>query len=244
MSRKNQRTMQLLPVREKAVELYATNSEIRHEDAAKMLGVHVNTLYRMRKDPDFWQAVYDHYMVEFDGITVDVLKAMAREAKAGNVQAGRLILEHSGRLQKNINITVTSPYEKWLQINKNAKEAEVVMDELSEELTDDFMDLPPRKVESGSQRAKNEINKVRKIKKKAESRSKRNKDRKVWRKWQKRADMAGIDRLPARRPTPGQREAWEQKIIAAENQASKLPQEQADSNKIPYKPKNPKQEDQ
>ena len=77
----------MLPVREKAIELYATNSEIQHEEAAKILGVHVNTVYRMRKDPDFWQAVYNYYMVEFDGVTVDVLKAMVREAKAGNVQA-------------------------------------------------------------------------------------------------------------------------------------------------------------
>ncbi len=233
--------MQMLAVRETAIELYATNPEMTHEKAAEMLGIDGSTLRRMRKDPDFWQAVYDSFMVTFDGVTVDVLKAMIREAKAGNVQAGRLILEHSGRLQKNINITVTSPYEKWLQTNK-VQDAEIISD-LPDELGElgEFEQLPPRTADNSPKRAKEEIKKLSKEVNKAKNQKKRNEDRKIWRSWQKRAKLAGVDPLPARRPTPGQRKAWEKEIIKKEKLASELLQEQVGSNKIPYKPKSQKQ---
>ena len=53
-------------------------------------------------------------MNEFDSKLPSILDAMVREAQAGNVQAGRLILEHSGKLVKNVvNVTI-SPYEMFL----------------------------------------------------------------------------------------------------------------------------------
>ena len=79
---------------------------------------------------------------------------------------------------------------------------------------------------------------------KAKNKKKRNEARKVLRKWQKRAELAGIAPLPAKRPTPGQRDAWRESIIAAEKKASQHPLEQADSNSIPCKPKTQKQESQ
>ena len=231
--------MQVLPVRDQAIELYATSPELTHVQAAEILGIGISTLRRLRKDPDFWQAVYDYYMVSFDGVTVDVLKAMAREAKAGNVQAGRLILEHSGKLQKNINITIDSPFEKWIK-GKGIEDAEIVPDEVLE--VPEFSDLPPRTANNSPNRAKEEIKKLKKEVNKAKGQKKRNEHRKVWREWQKRARMAGVDPLPARRPTPGQRKAWEKKIIQKENQASKRLQEQAGNNNTPCKPKSQKQE--
>ena len=56
--------------------------------------------------------------------------SMVREAKAGNVQAARLVLEHSGKLVKNVNVTIDSPFEKWL---KKVDDAEVVDGEVVEE---------------------------------------------------------------------------------------------------------------
>ena len=230
--------MQIVAARELAIELYATNPEMSHEQAAETLGIGVSTLRRMRKDPDFWQGVYDYYMVEFEGDVVAVLKAMVREAKAGNVQAGRLVLEHSGKLQKSIEIRISSPFEKWIEDKglKNIEEAEVVPDDVLE--VPEFVDLPPRNADNSPQRAREEYKRIEKEK----IREKRNKKRRMWKKWQKRAKAAGVEPLPARRPTPGQRKAWEKEIIQKEKQASKFLQEQAGNNKTPCKPKTQKQE--
>ena len=92
MPQDSTRELALRPVYDKAVELYATTPDIRHMDAAVKLGVSEKTLLRLRRDPNFWNKVYDYFMVAFEGDVVAVLMAMIREAKAGNVQAGRLVL--------------------------------------------------------------------------------------------------------------------------------------------------------
>ena len=55
---------------------------------------------------------------------------------------------------------------------------------------------------------------------KAESKKRRSEARKIMYKWHKRAKAAGVERLPGKRPTPGQRKAWEDKIRKAEKKAS------------------------
>ena len=146
--KKYTRELALKPVVDKAVEIYAGKPDIRHQDVAKMLGVSEDTLYKLRRDPNFWTKVYDYYMVTFEGDVTAVLMAMVREAKAGNVQAGRLVLEHSGKLQKNINVTISSPFEKWLEKGgkiENIKDAEIV--EEFQGIPVDFSDLPERSTE-------------------------------------------------------------------------------------------------
>ena len=220
MPKDKTRELALKPVYDKAIEVYASTPDIHHQDAAVMLGVSEATLYRLRRDPNFWESVYNYYMVTFEGVVVDVLRAMVREAKAGNVQAGRLVLEHSGKLQKNINITVKSPYDKWLDKAKGGVEIEdaEIIEEI-QAIPDDFSDLPPRSEESAAWKGRKDNAGLQKELNKEESRFKRNEARKIMRKWLKRANAAGVEPLPARRPTPGQRKAWEKKIIAAEKQA-------------------------
>ena len=217
MPKNSTRELALKPVIEKAVEIYACKPDIRHQDAAEMLKVSENTLYKLRRDPNFWAEVYNFYMVTFEGDVVGVLRAMVREARAGNVPAGRLVLEHSGKLQKNINITISSPFEKWMEKKEGGieiQDAEIIED--LQALPDDFSDLPPRSEEKGTWKARNDHIAVRNATTKEESRIRRNKARKIMRSWLKRAKLANVDPLPARRPTPGQRKAWEKKIIAAE----------------------------
>ena len=240
--KKYTRESALQPVIEKAVEVYAGTPDIRHQDAAKMLGVSENTLYKLRRDPNFWNQVYDYYMVTFEGDVVSVLMAMIREAKAGNVQAGRLVLEHSGKLQKNINITIDSPFDKWLKSADkkiDAEDAEIV--EEFQGIPVDFKDLPERSAEKGTWKARKDHAAVKNATTKEESRIRRNEARKIMRRWQKRAKLAGVDPLPARRPTPGQRKAWEKEIIRKEKKALEHPPAQAGNNKTPYKQKSPKQ---
>ena len=85
-----------------AVELCAMNPEMTVAQIAGKLGISKSCLENWKREPAFIDAVYDRYMLQFGLEVPQVLDSMLREAKAGNVQAGRLILEHSGKLVKNI----------------------------------------------------------------------------------------------------------------------------------------------
>ena len=45
-----------------------------------------------------------------------------------------------------------------------------------------------------------------------------NKRRRELQKWNKRAKACGIEQLPVRRPTPGQRKAWKESIVRREQE--------------------------
>ena len=214
--------LQLKPVIDKAVEIYGTTPMVEHQQVAEMLDISEGMLLKVRCDPNFWSRVYDFYMVSFEGDVIDVLRAMVREAKAGNVQAGRLVLEHSGKLQKNINVTISSPFEKWMEKVEGGieiKDAEIIDD--IKALPDNFSDLPPRSEEPAVWKARKDHSNKRKAISKAESKKRRSEARKIMYKWHKRAKAVGVERLPGKRPTPGQRRAWEKEIILKEKQASK-----------------------
>ena len=92
-----------------AVDLIAYYPELSLQQVADKVGVSKACIEKWKQDPNFVDAVYDKYMVSFGLEIPQVLDSMIREAKAGNVQAGRLVLEHSGKLVKNINVTVADP---------------------------------------------------------------------------------------------------------------------------------------
>ncbi len=119
---------------------------------------------------------------------------------------------------KNINVTIDSPFEKFL---KGVENAEVVEDkdiiDVAESIEDDFEDLPKRKVENQIERTKKENISNRKAIKEAEKRASYNKQQSEWRKWRIRAEKVGVPPLKSRRPTPAQRQDWENKIMEEEN---------------------------
>ena len=212
-----EKALQILPTIERAVEIYATEPEVTHQQVADKLGINFKTLMKIRRDPNFWAKVYDHYMVTFEGDVVNVLKATVREATAGNVQAQRLVLEHSGKLQKNINITIDSPFEKWmakLEGGVEITDAEVIED------MPDFSELPPRTADNSPFKAKEELNKLQNSVNKAKVSKNRNELRREQYKWVKRAEAVGVKPLKAKRPTPGQKKAWQESIIKLEKKAS------------------------
>ena len=196
-----------------AVELCAVNPEMTVAQIAGKVGVSKGGIESWKREPAFIDAVYDRYMLQFGLEIPQVLDSMLREAKAGNVQAGRLILEHSGKLVKNINVTIDSPFEKFL---KSVPNAEIVEDEdiieAAEIIDDDFDELPPRKVEDQKQRTRSETIATKELIKKAE----RNAKQKNWYRWRVRAKAAGIEPLKNKRPTPAQRKDWENSILEAE----------------------------
>jgi hypothetical protein len=209
--------METIPAQRKphkvlAIELFALNPSITTKEVAAKVGVSDICVSKWRQDPMFIDKIYERYMTEFGSQLPAVINAMVREAKHGNVQAARLVLEHSGRLVKNVNITIDSPFEKFLKA-EDVEDAEIV------EIFDDVVipdDLPERKpsktVKEEKVALKSEINRDKnKGKKKT-----RNEMRREWHKWKKRAKAVGIDPLPATKPTKGQRKEWELSIIAAE----------------------------
>ena len=199
-----------------AIELMALCHDMTDEQIAVECGVSRMTLHNWKKDPNFMDAVYERYMVEFGGELPSVLSAMVREAKAGNVQAGRLVLEHSGKLVKNINVTVASPFEKWLKkVDVDAEDAEIVEEFSHVEITDN---LPKRNTESQHKREKTEKETIKKVIKSEKEKQAYNNKRREWYKWKKRAEAVGVKPLSARRPTKGQRTAWEQEIIKRESE--------------------------
>ena len=211
--------IQKRPEKALAVEIFATQPDKSISQVAMEVGVDPKTMYNWRCDHKFMDAIYEKYMVTFGGELPAVLSAMVREAKAGNVQAGRLVLEHSGKLVKNVNITIDSPFEKWL---KKVDDAEVIDGEIIEDEVVDLVgeiqveidNLPPREVEDPVVREKREVRSLAKQKKKAAY----NMQQREWYKWKKRAKAAGVEMLKGGRPTPGQRLAWEQAIIRKENE--------------------------
>lgn len=211
--------IQKRPEKGLAIEIFATQPDKSIQQVAAEVGVSPKTMYNWRCDPKFMDAIYDRYMVVFGGELPAVLSAMVREAKAGNVQAGRLVLEHSGKLVKNVNVTIDSPFEKWLKKVDDAEvvDGEIVEDEvigLVEEIQIEVNNLPPRNTESQVVRKRREKKSLAEEKKKAQY----NLQQKEWYRWKKRAKAVGVDMLKGGRPTPGQRLAWEQEIIRKENE--------------------------
>ena len=186
----------------KAVDIYATTPNVQHNFVADELGISYKTLLKLRKDADFWKKVWDTYLVTYEADVLDVCRAMVREALAGNTSAGRLVLEHSGKLQKNINITISSPFEQYLESqqgkqlepSKEIIEAEVVPVEIQQEFNHIDRELEKKKAV---------------LEKRRELYS-----------WSRRAEAVGIAPMPPKRPTKGQRLEWEMSIIRAEDEQS------------------------
>ena len=188
---------------------YCAYTNLTNKEVATKVGVSVDSVNKWRQDPNFIDAVYDKYMLKFGLEIPNILDAVVREAVSGNMVAARLALEHSGKLVKNINITVDSPFEKFL---KAVPDAEVVEDV---EVMDvgSFDHLPERK----PQDAAKVYNKNQVATKEAIKKAERNAKQKVWYQWRQRAKKVGVDPLTSKRPTPAQRKEWEESIVEAEN---------------------------
>jgi len=214
------------PRKAHAAEIYALNPDITAQEVADQLQMNVRTVVSWKKDPNFIDAIYERYMVEFGGELPAVLNAMVREAKSGNVQAGRLVLEHSGKLVKNVNVTVDSPFEKFMKKIEVADVVDgeiedVVVNEIINEIPEEVVDLstlPERNTESQKMRVTNEKRKVKKAIKSEKQKVKYLNQRKKWYKWKKRAEAVGVEPLSAKRPTKGQRVAWQEEIVRRENE--------------------------
>ena len=202
--------------REQAVELFATNPDIEAKRVAEMLDVTPQVVYEYRRDPNFHLQVQDRFMAELENDIPSMVSALKREVLAGNVQATRLMFEYMNKLQKNINITIDSPFENWM---KKQEFGEVVDAEIIVNM-DEFKELPPRTANNSHLEIHKERLRVQNAPQKAKSLASHNKTRREQYKWVKRAKAVGVEKLPGKRPTPGQKKIWQDKVIAAEKKAS------------------------
>ena len=202
--------------RERAVELFATNPDIEAKRVAELLDVTPQIVYEYRRDPNFHMQVQDRFMAELENDIPSMVSALKREVLAGNVQATRLMFEYMNKLQKNINITIDSPFENWM---KKQEFGDVVDAEIVENM-EEFKELPPRTDKNNHLVIHRERLKVQNAPKKERSLNSHNKTRREQYKWVKRAKAVGVKKLSAKRPTPGQKKAWIDSIIAAEKKAS------------------------
>ena len=148
-----------------AINLLVDNPNMSASALADAVAVSVKTIYNWRANPNFVDALEKQYRVKMGLHLPAVWDAMIREAKAGNVQAARLVLESSGKLVKNVSVTIDSPFEKFLKTNATEVEYEdAEIQEVVEIMPEPTSDLPERKIENQKQRTKNENKKIKKVK--------------------------------------------------------------------------------
>ncbi len=187
------------PEKSLAIDMLVSSPETSIQEVADKAGVTKATIHNWLKDPEFVEIFYQKYMVTFGSRLPTVLNSMVREAEAGNVQAGRLVLEHSGKLIKRVEVNNhKSPFEKFL--NTQVPEDVDIYDEV--EILPQRPIVPEKPVVITPQQEKRELKKN----------LKKNEKRREARKWRARADAVGISRPEKGRQTPAQRKAWQDKI--------------------------------
>jgi len=198
------------PEKALVVDMLVSQPEARIQDVADKAGVTKATVHNWLKDPEFVEVFYQKYMVTFGSKLPNVLNAMLREAEAGNVQAGRLILEHSGKLIKRVEVANhKSPFEKFLTSEvADIQEVEV----LDADFEDTIEILPKRPEVVKAPKKMTQIEEKRQLKKVLN----KNEKRRDARQWRIRAEQVGIGRPSQGRQTKAQREAWQQKVINRE----------------------------
>ena len=201
-----------------AIDLLIHNPELNKKQIAEKLQVSPRTIHSWFADDRFVEMYYKKYMISFNAKLPMVLNSMIREAVEGNVQAGRLVLEHSGKLVKNINVTVDSPFEKFLKAEQI--DADEIIDAESEEVTEILDTLPERNPinDKPKKRDIKEKKAVERIKEgKPPSRQKKREDRASRYALLLRAKKVGLDPLPSRRPTNSERRKWLEKLAELES---------------------------
>ena len=186
-----------------ALEFLIDNPTASQRDVATHSGVTQGTISNWYKDPGFVETFYDKYMVVYNSKLPSVLEAMVSEAMKGNVQAGRLVLEHSGKLQKNIVIKHESPFERFLkssEIPGEFEDVEVLDREIPRIPT--FTEQPLRVISSG---------RARKLEKRKEAYQ-----------LKKRAERVGLELLPAGRTSPNVKREWLSKLKELEDKVKDM----------------------
>jgi hypothetical protein len=216
----------------RAIELLGTQPNMTYTQVCKELDISSNTLKVWREDVAFVEAVYEKYMVTFNSKLPDVLEAMIREAKEGNVQAARLVMDVAGKIVKRVNVKIQAPFQQFL----DASEGEVVdidFDDMDEEIkgvgytpNEIINSIPvsenlPERNKSNDKpqnRIIKEKKRIAKIKKNPKSIKKKKDQYNSWYHIRTRAKKVGLAPLPPGKPTKTQRAEWIKELERLESQ--------------------------
>ena len=187
-----------------ALEYLIDNPTASQRDVALEAGVSQSTVSNWYKDLGFVETFYDKYMIVYNSKLPKVLDAMVNEAIEGNVQAGRLVLEHSGKLQKNIVIKHESPFERFLKNTEIQGEYEEIFEEDVIKETPKiptFTEQPLRVMSSPKEKALQKRKEAYQLK--------------------KRANKVGLPLLPVGRTSPNVKREWIEKLEEMEKDIDK-----------------------
>lgn len=199
------------PEKARTIDLLVSNPNTKMEELANEVGVTRATIHNWMKDPEFVEVFYQKYMVTFGAKLPTVLQSMIREAEAGNVQAGRLVLEHSGKLIKRVEVANNqSPFEKFLNNQASDMQEIATIDAEVEEIEPEFKVLPERPIVPTKSISKQK--EMRQLK----AKQSKNKKRREARHWRERAEAVGVQKPAQGRQTKAQRKMWQDKIKARE----------------------------
>ena len=207
-----------------AIEILAMSPSISKTDLAKQLGISKPTLNKWMADPLFIDTWYKRYMEVAGSELPLVIGAMIREAQHGNVQAGRLILEHFGKLDMRVKIQVESPFEKFMKM-EDVEDAQFVVDkeitdgaisigEQASSIIDSNIDLPDRNDRNDYPRVRErkEDESLKMATTKARKKLVEKALQKKMYERRKRAKAVGLDLLPSGRSSKGERDEWWKKL--------------------------------
>jgi len=199
------------PSKIRAIEYMTMHPNAKMEEVAQESGVTRNTVSVWLRDPEFVEVFYQKYMVSFGAKLPSILNSMIREAESGNVQAGRLVLEHSGKLIKRVEVNNhQSPFEKFLDQGDSKPYEKEEIEEA------EFTVIPERPVVPEKKKPKTKKAELFEVKEKARKLEvRREADR-----WRRRAKRVGVELMPKGRKTQIQRLEWQQEVREAEKAMS------------------------
>lgn len=201
-----------------AIELLSSNPGITQSQVAKQCDVSEKTVVNWMRDPNFVDVIYTRYM-EVAGIELPlVIQAIIEEAKMGNVQAGRLILEHFGKLENRVTIQMESNFEKFMKV----EDAEVLdmedddilaLDQISDQIgTKEPLPTRDSSNDSPTRREKDEKKNLEKALSSVKAKEKEKEYQKEAYKTRKRAKAVGLELLPSGRHSKGTRLKWKEDL--------------------------------
>tara|TARA_Y100001963_G_C6788939_1_gene454456 strand:+ start:432 stop:1067 length:636 start_codon:yes stop_codon:yes gene_type:complete len=191
-----------------AIELCAASPGTSNKDLAKQIGVSESTMSAWRKNPIFIEACYDRF-VELNGTRLmNVLDSMFSEAESGSVPAAQLILNHYNKLNNKIELTVDSPFEKFLK-NQNMVDVEFETVEDPEKVERKLIN-GDKKVKIQKKRLKSVIMETKK--------QKTNRNQNSRYQLRQRAKRVGLDTLPPGRLPDHVRKNWLKSLAKKEKE--------------------------
>lgn len=186
-----------------ACEMVAANPDITNIELANQLKLDRKTVSKWRNNPLFIDKAYKRFMEIAGQELPNLLLALIREGKEGNVRAIELALKHWGKLQDTLVVKVEAPFMQHLK----AQNGEISVDDAIEVTTDeDFLELPERNDlnDKPIKRIRDDNKNLKKEIEKTEKKTERNKRYDL----RNRAIRVGLEPLPPGRPDPAKRRKW------------------------------------